>query len=577
MATKQVHGTWRVWLPAAFLGLFAIVICLRLVQIQVIDHNAYAAQAEAELAGSTTSFAQRGAILDRNGNVLSSSVDTWDIYVNSHSWRDEEAAERASEAIAAVTGAEPAAMRAHVADSGLIDVIVARDVPFADGRALIDQRLPGLIALPNMERTHPERDLATGLIGVTGLDNAGLSGIEMEMNEALTGTPGRAIFERDTTGEPIPFGQYVATDAVPGKDVVLTLDRYLQELAEDTLEAAIEEHSAKGGSIIMMDPDTGEILALATLPTVHFSDLNLDDPEQVALLANAAVSDLYEPGSVMKVVTTAAAIDAGVVTPDTSYYDSGTVEIYGIPIQNWDYNVYGQQTMTGVLQHSINTGAVFMAQLLGEDRFTSYLEAFGFGEPTGIDFPGEAAGIHRKPSDSGWSPVDLATQSFGQGISVTPLQMMAAVAAAINGGKLLEPHLVKATIGADGKRQETPIDVRSRPISEQTSRTIRQMLIDVVYPGWFHPAQPELYTAGGKSGTANIPIPGGEYTETQVASFIGFAPANDPKVLILVKLDDNADLMTGTQAAGPIFSDLVDATLSYMSVPPDAAAVSETR
>jgi len=428
-----------------------------------------------------------------------------------------------------------------------------------------------------MERTHPERDLAAGLIGITGLDNQGLSGIEMEFNELLTGTPGRAIFERDTTGEPIPFGQYLATDAVPGQDVVLTIDRYLQQLSEETLAASIDKHSAKGGSIIMMDPDTGEILALATMPTVRFSDLNLEDPEQLALLANAAVSDLYEPGSVMKVVTAAAAIDAGVVTPNTGYYDSGTVEIYGIPIQNWDYNVYGTQSMTGVLQHSINTGAVFMAQLLGEEQFTKYLEDFGFGEPTGIDFPGEAAGIHRKPSDDGWSPVDLATQSFGQGISVTPLQMMAAVAATVNGGRLLRPHLVRAFIGSDGRRTEVPIEVRGRPISEQTSRTVRQMLVDVVYPGWFHPAQPDLYTAGGKSGTANIPIPGGEYTETQVASFVGFAPADDPRVLILVKLDNNADLLTGTQAAGPIFSTLVDATLSYMNVPPDAAAVSEIR
>jgi cell division protein FtsI/penicillin-binding protein 2 len=269
----------------------------------------------------------------------------------------------------------------------------------------------------------------------------------------------------------------------------------------------------------------------------------------------------------MKVVTASGAIDAGVVTPDTTYVDNGVVDVYGIQLKNWDNNIYGQQTMTGVLQNSINTGAVFMEQKLGQTRFQQYLDAFGFGRPTGIDMPGEAGGIIRRPSDPGWSPVDAATQSFGQSISVTPIQMMTAVAAAINGGNLLRPHIVRATVDGDGRRSDVGSQVLGHPIRPDTSTTIRGMLDAVVNPGQWHPGQPQDYRAGGKSGTANVPIPNG-YDDRQIASFMGFAPSNDPQILILVKLDENKDLLTGTVAAAPVFARLADDTLHYLNVAP---------
>jgi cell division protein FtsI/penicillin-binding protein 2 len=275
----------------------------------------------------------------------------------------------------------------------------------------------------------------------------------------------------------------------------------------------------------------------------------------------------------MKVITAAAAIDQGLVSPDTTYVDTGVVNVHGVLINNWDNSVYGQQTMTGVLEHSINTGAVFMVDKLGEPAFHRYLDAFGFGKPTGIDLLGEADGIIRTPDkdwDPPWSPVDLATQSFGQSISVTPIQMISAIAATINGGVLIRPHLVKATVDRDGTRHDVQPQVLGRAISEQTSATMRAMLNAVVDPkGRFHPGKPRDYTAGGKSGTANIPIPNG-YDDRQVASFVGFAPLEHPRVLVLVKLDQNADLMTGTQAAAPIFASLADQALHYLNVMPDA-------
>lgn len=573
MPQHRAHGTLRVWVPAAFLGMFALVLVGRLVQLQVIDHAHYARAAQQELIGKDVIYARRGSILDRNGNVLAASVNTWDIYVNSRTWKDA-ASVKSSNALAAALKADPAALRATVAKSSAIDVLIRRDVDYEVGNAIIKQGLDGVIALPNTSRVNPEGDIAASVVGFIGQDKTGLAGIEAAYNATLQGQAGKAIYERDTTGDPIPFGQHIAEAPKPGKDVVLTIDRYIQQLTEERLAAAMKQHRATGGAIIVMNPATGELLALATSPGLKYSNLTFDDPKQMELLKNVAISNVYEPGSVMKILTAAAAIDAGAVTPDTSYVDNGVAYVYGIPIKNWDDQVYGPQTMTGVLQNSINTGAIFMMQQLERVRpggFQKYLDAFGIGRPTGIDFQGEADGIVRRPTDSGWSPVDLATQAFGQSISVTPIQMLSAVAAAINGGNLVKPRLVKATVDQQGNRSEVKPEIAGRAVSEQTSATIRQMLHTVVEsPGRFHPGNPKEYSAGGKSGTANVPVPNG-YDDTQIASFVGFAPLDDPKILVLVKLDNNADLMTGTQAAGPIFSKLADDILRYMNVRPDGA------
>lgn len=574
MAYQQASRTTRVWLPAAVFAAFAVVVLGRLVQVQIIEHDRYAAEARGSLLASDTVFARRGSILDRNGFLLAMSADTWDLYVSTRAWRDEERAVEGSEAIAAATGLDAAELRELVGGSELVDVLIAHDVPYETGRILLDGNAPGLVALPNTERVYPAGDLAASMIGIIGRDNTGLSGIEWWYDDELQGTPGRVIFERDTTGSPIPYGEAHTVDPVRGRDIVLTIDRRLQALAERALAEAVAGHRAEGGAVVMLDPRTGEVLALATQPAIAFSTLDLADPEQVGLLRNHAVTDLYEPGSVMKVITAAAAIDAGLVTPETEYVDEGVVTFYGIPISNWSDAVHGPQTMTGVLQHSINTGAVFMVEKLGAARFHEYLDGFGFGAPTGIDLNGEAASIFRRPTgDPNWSPVDLATQSFGQSISVTPIQMASAIAATINGGKLMQPRLVKTLVAPDGARTDLPANVAARPVTPQTSAIMRRMLGEVVSPGWYHPARPNLYTAGGKSGTASVPLPDGGYDDTQIVSFAGFAPLDEPRILILVKIDRNADLLTGTAAAGPVFARLADAALAHLKVAPDVHRV----
>lgn len=576
MAQYKAHGTRRVWLPAAFFGAFALVISARLVQIQVLQHDKFAAQADAELAGDDTIYARRGTILDRNGGVLATSVDTWDIYVNTYVWGDGEVARKASTDLAAFVKADPAAIRGVVADSEAVDVRVQVDLDYETGLALIRKNIPGIIAIPNTDRVHPEGDIAAAVVGFIGTDNVGLAGIEAAYNEVLQGKPGRAVYERDTTGDPIPYGRYFVEEPKPGEDLVLTIDRRLQQLAEEQLALALKEHRAKGGSIICIDPYTGEILAMATTPGVKYSSLEADlsgsGEDALAILKNRAVTDLYEPGSVMKVITAAAAIDAGVVSPGTTYYDSGIAYADGapnVPLENWEGGSYGTATMTQVLQHSINTGAVFMQKALGTERFQKYLDAFGFGKPTGVDLQGEATGIFRRPDDEGYSPVDVATQSFGQSINVTPMQMLQAVAATINGGNLVTPHIVKAYVKPDGTRAEVAPHVVGRAISTEASDTLRRMLGEVVAQdpdGWGR--NPSRYTAGGKSGTANVPV-WGTYDDTQIVSFMGFAPLENPRILVLVKLDENQDGKTGTVAGGPIFARFVDQALAFLNVRPE--------
>jgi cell division protein FtsI/penicillin-binding protein 2 len=559
-----------VWVPAALFGLGALVIVARLVEIQVLEHDVHAAQARAEQSAVDVLYGRRGAILDRNGNVLAATVDTWDIYVSARAWRDPDAAFRASTVLATTLKLDAAILRGRVAEKGSGDLLVARDVPYQVGKELLDQGLPGVNGLENIARINPDGDVGASLLGFIGADNTGLAGVEASLNDILQGKPGRAIYERDTAGDPIPFGRFIAEPPVPGKDVILTIDRYLQRMAESELDRAIREHRAKGGTIIIMDPHTGEVLALASAPGLKYSTLDYENPD-LSLLKNRAVTDLYEPGSIMKVVTAAAAVDAGVVTPDTWYVDTGQVEIGDALIRNWEGRSYGSQSMTGVLQHSINTGSIFMATRLGASRFHDYLTRFGFGKTTGIELNGEAGGIYRRPGDAGWTVVDLATQSFGQAITATPIQMVAAIAAVINGGQLLRPHLVKATVDAAGRRTETPVTVVGRAISEETSARLREMLEAVVNPGFPHNGKPKQYTAGGKSATANVPVING-YDDTQIAAFTGFAPADNPRLVVLVKIDENADLMTGTDAAGPVVARILDNALNYLNVPPDDTA-----
>jgi cell division protein FtsI/penicillin-binding protein 2 len=566
MARRNRRPTWRLFLLMVALAIGTGGIVLRLIQVQVIDHSYYTAQADDEHLHRTVTHAARGAILDRNGYPLATTVTTFDVYIDPRSWKSDTIALAGAANVGPLLHRDVGELISAVRGQGQGDYLAARQVSADVGLQLMKEAPPGVKTVESSSRFYPEGDLASALIGFLGRDQTGLAGVEADYNQELGGAPGLVYFESDGLGNPIPFGRKVGQQPVAGGDVQLTIDRYIQQLVDQELDFEVKAHGATGGTIIVMDPKTGQVLAMASRPSFQLSKLNLEDPGQVDLYRNRAVTDLYDPGSVMKTITMASAIDLGLVNPDTTYFDSGEADIEGgAVIKNWDFSAHGTTTMTQVLQYSLNTGAVWVSGLLGPDRFYDYIKRFGFGAPANIGLAGEPAGIVRTNQEDGWYPIDLATNSFGQGISVTPVQMITAISALVNGGLLMRPYIVKEVTGPNHRVYE-PVVVR-RAVSEETSRTLVQMMEAVVgQPG--HLAQVPGYRVGGKTGTTTFP----DRSDT-LASFVGFAPVGDPKFVMLARIDSPKDNSLGGVVAAPIFPRLAPKILAYMGVPPDNALV----
>jgi cell division protein FtsI/penicillin-binding protein 2 len=552
-------------------SVLSIFVVGRLAQLQILNHGHYEVEAQDEHTGVDKVYPPRGAILDRNGYPLALTLDTYDIYISRQVWQDQQVAANGAQALASVLGKTPQDIESALGSDTTGDALIATDVGYDVGKKIIDMGVPGVTATARIQRFHPEGDLASALLGFVGKDETGLSGLEADLQDELGGQPGTVYYERDSMGNPIPFGSTQVTNPEPASDVRLTIDRYIQQVAEQSLDEAIQNNDASGGTIIIMDPKTGAILAMASRPSFKLSELDLSNDSQADLYRDRAVTDLYEPGSVMKLVTMSAAVDLGLVTPDTTYDDTGTAYVGGYTIQNWDYSVNGITTMTQVLQKSLNTGAVWVSGLLGPDNFYQYIKRFGFGEPTGVGLSGEAAGQVRDNESPDWTPSDLATNSFGQGINVTPLQMITAVAAIANGGMLMKPYIVQQVIGPDGAQTTQPQPVR-QAISEQTASTLTTMMNDVVegVPG--NLARIQGYHVAGKTGTAYISVPGGYAPDRVITSFIGFAPVSDPRMVVLVKIDEPQEAQLGGTVAAPVFAELAPKILSYLGVPPNADA-----
>lgn len=563
MARRTNRATWRLAVLMIALLIAGLGVVLRLIQVQVIDHEFYQAEARDEHEQRTVIHAQRGAILDRNGYPLATTMKTFDVYIDPRIWANDTDALAGASVVAPLLGRDAGELIVAARQQAQGDYIAARQVDAQVGLQILEQAPPGVQAVETSSRFHPEGDLASSLLGFTGRDETGLTGIEADFDHQLGGVPGLVYVERDGRGQPIPFGRKVGTQPEAGGDVQLTIDRYIQGLIEQKLDQTIEKNKATGATIIVMDPKTGEILGMANRPSFKFSKLNLDDPNQADLLRNRPVTDQYEPGSVMKTITMATAIDLGLVNPNTTYFDSGEAEVEGgSPIKNWDFSAHGATTMTQVLQYSLNTGAVWVARQIGANRFYDSLKRFGFGQPSGIGLGGEAEGIVRTNQEDGWYPVDLATNAFGQGVDVTPVQMITAISSLVNGGQLMRPYIVKEVSGPDGSRTYEPVVVR-RTVSEETSRTLVQMMEAVVDGQAGHQAQVPGYRVGGKTGTTTFP---GKIDT--IASFIGFAPVGDPKFVMLVRIDSPRDSLGGVIAA-PVFRDMAPKILSYLGVQPN--------
>ena len=561
------HFTWRHRVLVALVAVMFLAVGVRLWQIQVRDHERYVAEASLLRYGAVAVVAPRGAILDANGFALAVSRDTWDIYLDSFLWRDREAAREAATLLAGALSLDATAVFAlgTAADSG--DALLLRDFDYEDGVALRALALWGVRLLPSSVRIYPEADLAAPLIGSVGRDGGGLWGVEAEYDHILRGRDGVIVDEQDPLGRPIAFAPRLERSPVRGGEVQLTIDRFIQAIVERRLEEALVEYQSPGGSIVVMVPHTGAVLAIASRPAVTRSAPPADGEALASLVRARPITDIYEPGSVLKTLTTAAAIDLGLVTPATTYVDAGWVEVGGYVIRNWDGTAYGEVTISEYLQRSLNTGAVWLAHEIGAAGFYSYLAAFGIGEPTYVGLSGEAEGLLRTPADDDWYPVDLATHSYGQGLAVTPMQVLSALNVFANGGMLMRPYIVSRIVLADEVRTIEPVAVR-RVVSPETARIMAEMMRDVVDFVPWHGAAVEGFEVAGKTGTTLVSIPTGYDLDTTIASFVGFLPYDAPVVSVLVKIDQpGVERNLGGEVAAPVFALVAADIMQYLSVP----------
>lgn len=559
---------WRLYVIVALLSAYAVVVVGKLFYIQVLQHDYYTELAREERWRERQIQPPRGSILAADGAPLAVSVPFESLYADAAYISDKD---RTARMLAPVLGLEEQKIATKLADTSGQPVLLARHMPATDADSVRALGLYNVYFETENKRLYPEGELASQLLGFVGADQEGLVGLELSWQEHLAGKKGTSLAEVDTAGDAIAIGHSDYLPPVPGADIVTTIDRFAQRLVERELDAAMERHNADSGVIIVMEPSTGSIVAMAARPSFSLTDPNLFSPENEALYNCQAVASIYEPGSVFKVITMAAGLDSGAVAPDEVYYDEGYFAADGVIIRNWNGQGYGWQTMAEILQRSLNTGSSYVASKLGSERFYEYVRAFGFGEPTGVDLPVDAAGLVRSDPAAGWSPSDLLTNSYGQGISVTPLQMVRAIAAVANEGRLMKPQLVRELRTADGVVKIAPEVVR-QVIKPETAAILTDMMVNAVENSVVGLAKVEGYKVAGKSGTAEISNPDGYNPDDTVASFAGFAPAEDPRYVVLVAITRPKDNIWGEAVAAPIFSKVMGELLRHDGIAPLVAA-----
>jgi cell division protein FtsI (penicillin-binding protein 3) len=545
---------------ALFAGAFAGLVG-RLVHLQVVRADALRLDAERQQSQTVPLHARRGPILDRHGATLADSGVAESLFVDQRRITDPAAVARR---LAPLVGDRPADLERRLTGDRAF-VWVRRRLPPPTAQALRALREPGLGLMQETMRVYPHRELAAHLLGFEGADGAGLEGIERVWNAHLAGTPGQALVERDALRRNLSAEPLVLKAPAPGGGVSLTIDTTLQYLAEREIDTAWRRTRARAALILALDPRTGEILACALRPTFNPNGFAAATPTE---WRNRAVTDPFEPGSTFKVILAAAALEAGVVRPtDRLFAGNGFITVANTTIRDW--KKYGWLTFAEVLQNSSNVGAIKVGLALGRERYHRYITDFGFGAPTGIGLPGESRGVVREPPR--WSGLSLATLSIGQEISVTAVQLVAAIGAVANGGRLMQPRVVRALLDADGRevRVFEPNVVR-QVISPDTARALARLLVQVVDRGTGRAAAIPGYEVGGKTGTAQKldPVTRRYSHAPGVLSFVGFAPADDPRFVMLVLLDEPATERWGSEAAAPVFAAVGAEALRYLGVPP---------
>lgn len=553
----------RLMILALSVSLWGIIIIVRLIQLQVFGREGLQRLAARQSERTINLDPRRGSILDREGRPLAVSVAAESIYAVP---QDIEDPRQTAQALARALGVDAAGrkeLQAQLQRSRAF-VWVKRKVDPATARAVRDLQLDGIGFLTETRRYYPQRELAAQVVGYVGLDNTGMSGVEYAFENAIRGRAAKVVVHTDALRRPVGHTDRPSTE---GQSVVLTIDQTIQYIAESELERAITDTGSSSGVVIVLDPHTGEILAMANRPTFNPNRFRGTTSDR---WKNRAVVDAYEPGSIFKVVTAAAGLEQKVVGVDEVLdCGHGQIEIAGQRIH--DHAIFDQITFRDVIAHSSDIGVIRVAQRLGQERFQRYVKTFGFGEPTGIELPGESSGLLR-PAER-WSAVSMASMSFGQEIGVTALQMAAAVGAVANGGYLMKPLIVRRVEDAEGSAVRTvaPVAVR-RVLTPSTVESLTDLLKDVVRQGTGRRAAIPGYTVAGKTGTAQKIDPAtGRYSAMDhVSSFVGFVPASRPALLVLVSLDSPRGAHTdGGDVAAPVFARVAEQSLRRLAIPAD--------
>lgn len=547
----------------AFLAAWGVVVVFRLVQIQLVRHDHYVARAKQQQESTLALNPVRGSILDAKGRVLAESVVAESMYADPQVIADRKLA---AKKLAAIEGMNLTAREIEAKLRGNKSFVwIARQLPVHVASEAKKLKLEGVYFMEAHRRAYPRATLAANVVGYVGLDGNGLGGIEHSFDEHVSGTPGKVTLLRDARRGAYLLGADGANRPRDGHHVVLTIDSVVQFIAERALQKAMTQTRATGGSVLVMDPNNGAILAMASAPTF--------DPNRFREFAPAAwrdrnVQDLYEPGSTFKIVTAAAGLEERLVTPSQMIdCGNGAITIANVTINEHDGHRYGLLSFEDVIVNSSNVGTVRVGLALGQQRFYDWIRRFGFGQKVGIPLPGESTGLLRGTDK--WSQVSPASISIGQEIGVTPLQIVRAVGAVASGGVLVEPRIVQRVVDDEGKTvYEPPKGASSRVMSEKTAAVLNEILKNVVSRGTGENAALAEHVVAGKTGTAQKAGRGGYIAGRYVGSFAGYVPADQPKLVMLVVIDEPRGEHYGGLVAAPVFREVAEATLRYMGVAP---------
>lgn len=560
---------WRFYSIIVCFLVFTAMIFFRLFWLQVKQNNYYTALAEKQYRNKKDLLPQRGEIFFQGGEnrfaaAVNKEMNT--VYVVPMEIKNDD---KVINLLSEVLGVDKEIVRHKVEKKNDPYEVIKRKLTEEESNKIKEAALTGVHFEKEKWRYYPGNELGSQVLGFLGYGDKGMSGrygVEQYFNNLLAGRKGYVEEDSDVAGRWISIGDRLKHIPENGSDLLLTINQTIQFKAELALKNAVKKHGADGGKILIIEPQTGKILAMASYPNFNPNEYSKYKSEN---MRNPIVSDTYEPGSVMKIITMAAGLDAGKVSPGTTYTDTGAVLANGFTIKNSDEKAYGLQTMTEVIEKSLNTGVIFVEKLLGHRLFADYLHKFGFGEKSGIELPGEVKGSLRNLQD--WRrEVNFYTASFGQGVAVTPLQLGMAYGVIANKGVLLKPLIVDTIIKPDGRHEKKRVEIKKQVISEESARQATEMLVSNVINGHGKLAGVPGYRVAGKTGTAQIPdrVHGGYIEGATIGTFAGFAPADDPKFVMVVIIDHPRDTEWAAGTAAPVFGELSRFLLEHFSVPP---------